>query len=201
LSEPRAVRSVLNSLPSGCSLVLGNSLPIRDVDAYVPSSERSLRVLSQRGANGIDGLISGAAGAASSSGDPTVLLLGDVSFMHDLGGLAAARAHRGPFVIVVVDNGGGRIFEQLPMFGQLQGNAEAARFWLTPPAVDLAHAALLFGYRFTRVTHDHEITGALQRATTEQAVSVLHIVVGGASARESEARVRAALERPTGAHA
>jgi 2-succinyl-5-enolpyruvyl-6-hydroxy-3-cyclohexene-1-carboxylate synthase len=201
LSEPRAVRSVLNSLPPACTLVVGNSLPIRDVDAYVPSSARRLRVLSQRGANGIDGLISGAAGAASSSAEPTVVLLGDVSFMHDLGGLAAARAHRGPFVIVVIDNGGGRIFEQLPMFGQLQGNAEAARFWLTPPAVELAHAALLFGYRFTRVTHDHEITSALQRATTEQAVSVLHIIVGGASAREGEARVRAALERPTGATA
>ncbi len=94
LSEACAVRAVLEHLPEPCQLVLGNSLPIREVDAYVPSSARALSVLSQRGANGIDGLISGAAGAASLREEPTVLLLGDVSFMHDLGGLAVAREGR-----------------------------------------------------------------------------------------------------------
>ncbi|HEY4105699.1 MAG TPA: 2-succinyl-5-enolpyruvyl-6-hydroxy-3-cyclohexene-1-carboxylic-acid synthase, partial [Polyangiaceae bacterium] len=90
LSEPLAIRRVLEQLPDPCTLVLGNSLPIREVDAYAPCAARRARVLSQRGANGIDGLISGAAGAASLSREPTLLLLGDVSFMHDLGGLAAA---------------------------------------------------------------------------------------------------------------
>ncbi len=195
LSEARAVRSVLDHLPEPSLLVLGNSLPIREVDAYVPLAVRRIRVLSQRGANGIDGLISGAAGAASATDEPTLLLLGDVSFSHDLGGLAAARASRGPFAIVVIDNGGGRIFEQLPIFSQFQGKPETAHFWLTPQALNLEHAAQLFGYRYARVTQDTELPRAIQHATTERGVSIVHVVVEGASAREAEQRVRAELER------
>ncbi len=195
LSEARAVRSVLDQLPSPSLLVLGNSLPIREVDAYVPSSRRRLRVLSQRGANGIDGLISGAAGAASIASEPTVLLIGDVSFVHDLGGLAAARNRQGPFAIVVIDNGGGRIFERLPIFAQLQADGVSAQFWLTPQSVDLAQAAALFGYHYTRVTRELDIASAMQRATSEPTVSIVHVVVEGSSAREAEQRVRAALER------
>lgn len=196
LGEVRAVRSVLDHLPDPCLLMLGNSLPIRNVDAYAPCATRRVRVLSQRGANGIDGLISGAAGAASLTPEATVLLLGDVSFVHDLGGLAAAREAQGPLAIVVIDNGGGRIFEQLPIFAQLEQQPEASRFWLTPPAVDLAHAAQLFGYRYERVTLETEIAGALERATRQGGPSVLHIVVGASSAREADARVRADLEQP-----
>lgn len=200
LSEPLAVRTVMEQLPSPCTLMLGNSLPIREVDAYVPSGACHVRVLSQRGANGIDGLISGAAGAASvsASNDATVLLLGDVSFMHDVGGLAAARDLEGALAIVVIDNGGGRIFEQLPMFERFRGRADTARFWLTPPNADLSHAAALYGHRYTRVERATDIPEAVQRATRERGVHVVHVVVDGASAREAELRVRAALEASPG---
>jgi 2-succinyl-5-enolpyruvyl-6-hydroxy-3-cyclohexene-1-carboxylate synthase len=199
LSEACAVRTVLDHLPERCQLVLGNSLPIREVDAYVPSSARSLRVLSQRGANGIDGLISGAAGAASLCREATVLLLGDVSFMHDLGGLAVAREALGPLAIVVIDNGGGRIFEQLPIFERLEQQAGASRYWLTPPSADLSHAAELFGYRYVKLSERAGIGQAVRDATSRPGVSVLQIVVDGGSARESERRVRAELEALAGA--
>ena len=195
LSEARAVRAVLDHLPDPCTLVLGNSLPIREVDAYVPCSTRCMRVLSQRGANGIDGLISGAAGAASLTSEPTLLLLGDVSFMHDLGGLAAARESAGPFIIVVIDNAGGRIFEQLPIFAELAEQPELARFWLTPPSAELSHAAALFGHRYERLTESAAIGDALRRATNHAGASIVHIVVEASSARDSEARVRADFER------
>jgi 2-succinyl-5-enolpyruvyl-6-hydroxy-3-cyclohexene-1-carboxylate synthase len=199
LSEACAIREVLDHLPESCRLVLGNSLPIREVDAYVPSRAHAVSVLCQRGANGIDGLISGAAGAASVGAEPTVLLLGDVSFMHDLGGLAVAREALGPLVIVVIDNGGGRIFEQLPIFSQLQEHAQASSFWLTPPRAELEHAARLFGYRYLEPSDRAGIAGALREATSRPGVSVLRVVVEGGSARESEARVRAALEASSGA--
>jgi 2-succinyl-5-enolpyruvyl-6-hydroxy-3-cyclohexene-1-carboxylate synthase len=199
LSEACAVRAVLDCLPERCQLVLGNSLPIREVDAYVPSSTRTLRVLSQRGANGIDGLISGAAGAASLYREATVLLLGDVSFMHDLGGLAVAREALGALVIVVIDNGGGRIFEQLPIFEKLEQRADASRFWLTPPGAELAHAAELFGYRHAKLSERASIAPAMRDATSHAGVTVLQIVVDGGSARESEQRVRAELEALAGA--
>jgi len=195
LSEPLAVRSVLDELPPECTLVLGNSLPIREADAYVPASTRRVRVLTQRGANGIDGLISGAAGAASLSARPTLLLLGDVSFLHDVGGLVAARESAGPFVIVVIDNGGGRIFEQLPLYPELARNPEKSRFWLTPPDADLSHAAALFGHRYERLTRAPEIAEAMRRAFAERGTTVIHVVVEGSSARAAEARIRAELER------
>jgi 2-succinyl-5-enolpyruvyl-6-hydroxy-3-cyclohexene-1-carboxylate synthase len=199
LSEARAVREVIDHLPDPCQLVLGNSLPIREVDAYVPCGARALSVLCQRGANGIDGLISGAAGAASLRREATVLLLGDVSFMHDLGGLAVAREAAGSFVIVVIDNGGGRIFEQLPIFERLEQHAETTRYWLTPPQVELSHAAQLFGYRYAKISEGASIAGALREATSQPGVSVLQIVVEGSSAHASEARVQSALKALTGA--
>jgi len=198
LSEACAIRELLDALPDPCQLMLGNSLPIREVDAYVPSRACALRVLCQRGANGIDGLISGAAGAASQRNEPTVLLLGDVSFMHDLGGLAVAREALGSFVIVVIDNGGGRIFEQLPIFGQFREHAEASAYWLTPPRAELEHAARLFGYHYAKLSERASIAEAVRDATSRAGVSVLQIVVDGSSARESEARVRAALEANVG---
>ena len=197
-SEARAVRAVLDHLPDPCQLALGNSLPIREVDAYVPAGAKQVRVLSQRGANGIDGLISGAAGAASLSTEPTVLLLGDVSFLHDVGGLAVAREAQGPFVIVVIDNGGGRIFEQLPIFERLQQTDSVSRFWLTPPNVDLCHAAALYGYRYERISEPAAIGPALAQASGELGISVLHLLVDGASAREAEQRVRAEIEHAVG---
>jgi 2-succinyl-5-enolpyruvyl-6-hydroxy-3-cyclohexene-1-carboxylate synthase len=109
--------------------------------------------------------------------------------------LAAARASRSPFVIVVIDNGGGRIFEQLPVFSQFQGRPENERFWLTPQGLNLAHAAQLFGFRYARITRDVEIAGAVQQATATRDVSILHVIVEGSSARETEQRVRLELER------
>ena len=194
LSEPRAVRSVIDSLPEPCTLMLGNSLPIREVDAYCPGGVRRVRVLAQRGANGIDGLISGAAGAASTRDEACVLLLGDVSFLHDLGGLAVAREASGPFAIVVIDNGGGRIFEQLPIFGELAQQSEASRFWLTPPRVELEHAAKLFGYAYSRPKNAAQISEAMARATASPGVTVVHVVVEASSARAAERRVSAELE-------
>ena len=200
MSEASAVRAVLDHVPDHCQLVLGNSLPIREVDAYVPSGTRQIAVLSQRGANGIDGLLSGAAGAASvsASEQATVALLGDVSFMHDIGGLAAMNERDRSLAIVVIDNGGGRIFEQLPIFERLRDSQDLARFWLTPANADLSHAAALYGHGYTRIDQLAGIPGALRRATSEPGVHVLHVVVDGTSARAAEQRVRAALEASSG---
>ncbi|HEX3774244.1 MAG TPA: thiamine pyrophosphate-dependent enzyme, partial [Polyangiaceae bacterium] len=198
LSEPLAVRTVLEHLPDPCTLVLGNSLPIREVDAYAPCASRRVRVLSQRGANGIDGLISGAAGAASLSHEPVLLLLGDVSFMHDLGGLAAARESRAPLIIVVIDNGGGRIFEQLPFAAEFEKDPQLGQFWLTPPHADFAHAAAVFGHQYERLSTVSEIAPALRDAKVRRGASVLHLVVDGSSARAAGARIRAALSQTWG---
>jgi 2-succinyl-5-enolpyruvyl-6-hydroxy-3-cyclohexene-1-carboxylate synthase len=150
------VRRVVDALPEGSLLAIGNSLPIRDVDAFCPARRRDIRVCTQRGANGIDGLVSGAAGAALASGRPSVLLVGDVSFLHDLNGLDAARLT--PLHVVVLNNGGGRIFDLLP----IAGTSADLDWWTTPPNLDIRAAAAAFGLEHHRVTTLDQLDVALE---------------------------------------
>jgi len=205
LTEAATARAVVDACPAGSILVLGNSSPVRDVDIYCHTSARPLRVLHQRGASGIDGLVSGAAGAHSvADGAAVSLLLGDLSLLHDLTGLVLARAARAPLVITVVNNGGGRIFEQLPIGRALHAQASAdprasgdarvaadprttgaaraaadtfERCFATPQQVDLAAAAATFGIPFARATTAAELTSALAAAHARPAATLIEAVV------------------------
>ncbi|MFL5899377.1 MAG: 2-succinyl-5-enolpyruvyl-6-hydroxy-3-cyclohexene-1-carboxylic-acid synthase [Solirubrobacterales bacterium] len=120
-----------------------SSMPIRDQDAFLPPSTSDVLFLSNRGANGIDGLISSGIGAARATGRPTTIVSGDLGLLHDLGGLAALREVWTPVRIVVIDNGGGGIFHFLPQEAALpEGEFEALLG--TPRGVDAAKAAALF---------------------------------------------------------
>jgi 2-succinyl-5-enolpyruvyl-6-hydroxy-3-cyclohexene-1-carboxylate synthase len=174
---------VVESLPDGAVLALGNSLPIRDVDAYVTRAAR-LRVCAQRGANGIDGLVSGAIGSAIGSGAPTLLLLGDVSLLHDLSGLANWRLAPSPLVIALVDNAGGRIFDQLPAQKLYSTEPEAARLWHTAPECDFARAAAAFGIDYHAPTTPDAIQSATRAALERRGATLLHLRVGPTSAAE-----------------
>lgn len=191
LTEAAAVKSVVESLPDGAVLALGNSLPIRDVDAYVTRAAR-VRVVVQRGANGIDGLVSGAIGSAIGSGAPTLLLLGDVSLLHDLSGLANARLAASPLVIAVVDNAGGRIFDQLPV-AKLYADKPEAALWNTPSEYDLAHAAALFGLDYQAPTTPEAVATSTRAALERRGASLLHLRVGPHSAEQMRLGVLTAL--------
>ncbi|MGD8494746.1 MAG: 2-succinyl-5-enolpyruvyl-6-hydroxy-3-cyclohexene-1-carboxylic-acid synthase [Gemmatimonadales bacterium] len=176
-SQGEAVRIAVEAVPEGGWLMVGNSMPVRDVDLYVPASNRGIGVLSQRGAAGIDGLIAGAAGAASASGRPTVLLLGDVSFQHDVGGLAAAARVEIPLVVVTLSNGGGRLFELLPVRRLPGVEPTFERFFLTRPGLDATAAAAAFGVRSSRTEGAGELENALSEALDAPGASVIEAVV------------------------
>jgi 2-succinyl-5-enolpyruvyl-6-hydroxy-3-cyclohexene-1-carboxylate synthase len=183
-SEAVAVRAAIASVPEGGLLALGNSLPVREVDLFCPASSRSLAVLSQRGVSGIDGLISSAAGAVRASGFPAVLLVGDVSFQHDVGGLAAARDLPASLAIVVLRNGGGRLFELLPV-RRLPGVDEVfERYFLTPPAVAPAAAARAFGLPAHEAATAEELQDALRGALARAGATVVEARVDGAATGE-----------------
>lgn len=188
--EHAAVRAAVAALPDGALLALGNSLPVRTAETC-GADRRRIGVLHQRGAAGIDGLVAGAAGAASATRRPTALLLGDVSFAHDLGGLAAARQSGAPLAIVVIDNRGGRIFEQLPVARAAGGAELLERFFLTPPAIDLAAAAAAFGIPHVRA---EEPGGAVAAALAGAGPTVIHVPVAPHSARDLEAALAAELD-------
>ena len=84
--EPTIITALLSSIPSNAHIMVGNSLPIRDFDWFAGKTENSYQVYFNRGASGIDGVTSTALGIASIK-KPTVLITGDISFIHDLNAL------------------------------------------------------------------------------------------------------------------
>ena len=134
LFEGSVVGQLADVLPDGCVLYAGNSMPVRDLDTFLASSPATLRCVSNRGANGIDGVVSSALGASAAGLGRVVLVIGDVSFYHDLNGLLAARRHDLDLLVVLVNNDGGGIFSFLP-----QAQADAETFELlfgTPHGLD-----------------------------------------------------------------
>jgi 2-succinyl-5-enolpyruvyl-6-hydroxy-3-cyclohexene-1-carboxylate synthase len=144
--EGRVFSELRRRLPPGATLVAGNSMPVRDLDNFFALREAPLTITSNRGANGIDGVMSSAAGAAA-AGSPTVAVVGDVSFLHDLNALWALREHHLPVLAVVVNNDGGGIFHYLP---QAAHERTFERWFATPPRIDVGRAAALFDLPFTR---------------------------------------------------
>jgi 2-succinyl-5-enolpyruvyl-6-hydroxy-3-cyclohexene-1-carboxylate synthase len=138
--EPRVLAGLEPELPDGAIVWLSSSMPVRDVEAYFPASGKELRFLSNRGANGIDGVVSAAAGAALATGAPAWLLTGELALLHDIGGLLAARRAGADLQVVCLDNGGGAIFDFLPV----AQHADAALYEehiATPSAEDVAALA------------------------------------------------------------
>lgn len=193
-TEGAAIRTVVDRLPAGAVLALGNSLPIREVETFVPAAPRDVTVWSQRGANGIDGLISGAAGATAGAGRPTTLLIGDVSFVHDIGGLRELRDLPAPLTVVVFNNGGGRIFERLPLADALAPDDAAMSAWLTPPGVDFHASADAFGVPFARAEHAAGLDAALDRLAETGGVLEVVVPEDGTTTHQRELRRRLEAE-------
>lgn len=158
--EAEVVRTVVDLLPDNGMLFSGNSMAIRDLDAYSGSSANSFQIIGNRGASGIDGNISTVLGLAAGSTRPVVALLGDLAFYHDMNGLLAARGL--DVVFVVLNNGGGGIFEYLPQ-SQLD---DFERAWLTPLGLDFTHAARLYGLDYQKISRAADFPAALASALT-----------------------------------
>ncbi len=196
--EAAAVATVCAALPDPSVLAVGNSLPPRLLDRYCPSSVRQISVCSQRGASGIEGAIAGVLGAATQSATATTLLLGDISFLHDVGSLWAARSdrtHAPPYehavVIVVLNNAGGRIFDQLPI---ATSPGVELHWWTTPHALQLESAAALYGLAYSRATERPQLSAALTAAYARPGVTLIEVVVDPDSASRSLGRIARELE-------
>jgi 2-succinyl-5-enolpyruvyl-6-hydroxy-3-cyclohexene-1-carboxylate synthase len=149
---------------------VGSSMPIRDLDSFWRGEPGDPVVYANRGANGIDGVVSSGLGAAAAGG-PVAIVLGDLSFWHDVNGLLAARLHRLDAAILVNNNNGGGIFSFLP-----QAGLEAAEFeplFGTPHGLDLSGAARLVGARFFRTTEWGAAEAALRAARTVEGLTLV----------------------------
>jgi 2-succinyl-5-enolpyruvyl-6-hydroxy-3-cyclohexene-1-carboxylate synthase len=144
--EGTAVAGAFAALPAGAAAVLSNSMPVRDADAFAAPRPEPLRVVVNRGANGVDGITSTAAGVAAALETPTLAVIGDLAFLHDLGGLLVASRRALPLVLLLIDNDGGGIFSFLPVAGI--GPTLFEPLFGTPHGLDLAHAGALFGWEW-----------------------------------------------------
>jgi 2-succinyl-5-enolpyruvyl-6-hydroxy-3-cyclohexene-1-carboxylate synthase len=154
LSEGKVFAVLGDILPEGAIVFAGNSMPVRDMDTFLPQASSRLRCLSNRGANGIDGVVSSALGASAAGAGPVVLVIGDISFYHDLNGLLAAVKHGLDLLVVLVNNDGGGIFSFLPQAESAQVDVDADEFELlfgTPHALNFGALVDGFGGHFTRV--------------------------------------------------
>ncbi len=170
LTEPRVAAELGSSLPPSSVLVVASSMPIRDVETFFPVRPEPFRVLSNRGANGIDGTVSTAFGVALASRGPVVLLTGDVALAHDVGGLLAASRVGARLVIVLIDNDGGGIFNFLPVAG---AGPEFEPHVATPHGLDFAHAAALYGLGWERAADVDTFRSALGRALSSDRSTIV----------------------------
>jgi 2-succinyl-5-enolpyruvyl-6-hydroxy-3-cyclohexene-1-carboxylate synthase len=159
LSEPGAWHALARALRDGDSVLAASSMPVRDLETFVRPGPEGVRFASNRGANGIDGLVSTAAGLAAGSGSRTWAVLGDLALFHDLGGLAAAREV--PHLrLVILDNSGGGIFHFLPQAEALP-ETEFEALLGTPAGLDPLAAAELFGLSAEAPSSPGELDAAL----------------------------------------
>jgi 2-succinyl-5-enolpyruvyl-6-hydroxy-3-cyclohexene-1-carboxylate synthase len=164
ISEPALHRALGAAHRDGDLVYTASSMPIRDQETYLAPAPADALFLCNRGANGIDGLVSSGIGAAAASGRPTTIVTGDLGLLHDLGGLAAVREVATPVRILVIDNEGGGIFHFLPQAEEL-GEEEFESLLGTPRGIDAARAAALFDLPHRRIESLGELPDALAAGT------------------------------------
>jgi 2-succinyl-5-enolpyruvyl-6-hydroxy-3-cyclohexene-1-carboxylate synthase len=175
LSEPRVAAELAAALPSEATLFVASSMPIRDLETFAVPRDDGPRVLSNRGANGIDGTVAAALGAAAANTNPpapVVLHIGDVALAYDLGALLSARRLGLSLTIVLVNNDGGGIFHFLPVANE--GNVFEEHV-ATPHGLDFAQAAALYGARHATIADGAALRAELARALSGDGVTILEI--------------------------
>jgi len=196
--EAHAVHALASTLPAGAALYVGNSLAVRALDAFWPAAAPPLRVLTNRGASGIDGFVSSVLGAAAGASGPVVGLCGDLAFYHDLNGLLAARRHRLRAVLVVLDNDGGGIFDFLPTAGC---DPRWEELFVTPHGLDFRPAVEMYGAAFVRVAEPDALAPALADALAAAGTTVVALDVARQTSVAAHARAWAAARAALGARA
>jgi 2-succinyl-5-enolpyruvyl-6-hydroxy-3-cyclohexene-1-carboxylate synthase len=163
LSEPAVARATLEAVPEGGQLFVSSSMPVRDLEWY-GAPRGGVTVMSNRGANGIDGVVATALGAALAEARPTIALLGDLAFLYDIGSLLWAREREVALTLVVVDNDGGGIFSFLPQASALPAPV-FERYWGTPHGIDLVPLAAAYGVEASRLGHRGQLDEFLSSAS------------------------------------
>ncbi len=170
--EGRSIATLCDLLPQGATLVVGSSMPVRDLDTFVGSSDLAIRFLANRGANGIDGVVSTALGVAATASGSVALAIGDISFYHDLNGLLAAKQYPIDLTVLLLNNDGGGIFSFLP---QAAHPAHFERLFGTPHGLSFGPSVEMFGGRFHQANGPSELESMLVNALVTPGLDVIEV--------------------------
>ncbi len=174
----RVVREMVDALPEGAVVMTSNSMPVRDLDAFLPNGGASVSFVANRGASGIDGITSTALGLASQSDGPVLAFIGDLALLHDVGALFGAARAGLHLTIVCIDNDGGGIFSLLPIAARAD-DVDFETLFGTPHGIDLASLDGTAGVRVEEVGEQDDLAAAVIAATasTEPGVDIVLVRV------------------------
>jgi 2-succinyl-5-enolpyruvyl-6-hydroxy-3-cyclohexene-1-carboxylate synthase len=158
--EGAYTQMLISNLPDGSDLFSGSSMPIRDVDTFFSKTEKNITIFANRGTNGIDGVVSTALGIQAARQRPTWLLIGDLSFLHDVNGLIVSRFHETDLTIVIMNNDGGGIFSYLP---QAESGNHFERLFGTPTGLRFEHIAAMYDAQYSSIESIEEFEQELSQ--------------------------------------
>ncbi len=167
------IYDLIEALPENAHLFVGNSLPIRHVDQSGKPSSKNIHIFGNRGASGIDGKVSTALGVTSQTGETLILLIGDITFYHDMNGLLAIKnLNLSNVTIVLMNNNGGGIFNRLPISGY---DPAFTDLFIMPHNLEFEHAAKLYGIAIVTVTDRHSFRHALSERVASGVPQIVEV--------------------------
>ena len=170
-NEVSIILEIFSRIPSGSNIFIGNSLSVRDLDNFLSNTSKRLIIHFNRGASGIDGVTSTALGIAARK-KPTILITGDLSFLHDLNALAIAAKYSIPLTIILINNNGGGIFESLPIAEKVKQFRE---YFITPHNLELAGIVKSFGINYQLITNRSKLLRHIKSSLSKKIPTVLEI--------------------------
>ena len=186
LFEGEILATVAAEAPDPATMMVSNSMPVRDLDRFGRPREAALAVVGNRGASGIDGITSTALGAGSATSDPLVAVLGDLAFYHDMNGLLAIERCDVDATIVLVNNDGGGIFHILPIE---DFDPPFTEYFKTPHGIDFEPVGDLYDFEYAVVDDAAGFTDAYRESVTSEGTQLIEVRVDA----ESSHRTREAL--------
>lgn len=172
LTEGNTVKQVLNYIPNQSELFIANSMAVRDLDTYYQTSEKDIYIYGNRGVSGIDGVVSTALGIAATNAKRVTLVIGDLSFYHDLNGLLAAKHYNIDITIVLINNDGGGIFSFLP---QAEEGMYFEKLFGTSLGIDFSHSVAMYGGNYTLVKNVTHLIDSLNTSYSTSGLSVIEV--------------------------
>ena len=179
LFEGRTIHMLQAQMPADGQILVANSMSIRDMDYYWASGRSTATVYGNRGTNGIDGTVSTALGL-STNGKPTVMVTGDLSFFHDLNGLAIGKTHGMNLTIILHNNDGGGIFQYLPQ----KGTDDFDYLFNTPQGIDYSGLATMYGLDYVKVATNTELEEAMNTYIGREGIHIIEIPTSKEGSRE-----------------